>query len=87
MSDRDVQDVRDMVARELEALKVQSLAKGPGMSEDEMLRQMKAKRLGLKPGVFNGKGDEMLRQIKAERSGLEPGQISLDSIPNNSGPE
>lgn len=68
MSDRDVQDVRDMVAKELETLqnqkvimkKAQSLAGGPGMSEegDEMFRQLlsfesKAKRLGLEPGVFN----------------------------------
>jgi len=42
MSDRDVQDVRDMVAKELETLqnqkvimkKAQSLAEGPGMSEE-----------------------------------------------------
>jgi len=66
MSDGDVQDVRDMVAKELETLqnkkaimqKVQSLAEGPGMSEegDEAFRQllsfeMKANRLGPVPGT------------------------------------
>jgi len=64
MSDGDVQDVRDMVAKGLETLqnekvimkKAQSLTEGPGMSEegDEMLRELlsfetKAKRLGLEP--------------------------------------
>ena len=55
MSDADVQDVRVMVAREtLQNLeKVQSL---PGMSKEgdakfqQLLFELKAKRLGLKPG-------------------------------------
>lgn len=60
MSDADVEDVRKMVAKNLETLqnlaKVQSL---PGMSEEgdakfqQLLYELKAKRLGLKPGVFN----------------------------------
>lgn len=68
MSDGDVQDVRDMVAKELETMqnrqvimkKVQSLTEGPDMfgEGDEVFRQllsfeMKTKRLGLEPGVSN----------------------------------
>jgi len=46
MSDSDVQDVRDMVAKDLQNQKVQSL---PFMSEEQRLLFEKAERLGLQP--------------------------------------
>ena len=57
MSEGDVQDVRDMVAKNRESLeKVQSLPV-TSKEDDEMFQQLlselKAKRLGLIPGVLN----------------------------------
>lgn len=74
MNDGDVQDVLAMIAKRLETLqskaaimkKIQSLAEGPGMSE-EMIRQllfeMKAKRLGLDSGVFNSASESSTSKV------------------------
>ena len=61
MSDADVEDVRQMIAENRkslnrETLEVQSL---PGMSKEDdamfqkLLSELKAKRIGLEPGVLN----------------------------------
>jgi hypothetical protein len=50
MSDADVQDVRDMVA--LESLLSKEGDTNANMNVQQLLSELKAKRLGLKPGVF-----------------------------------
>ena len=49
MSDADVQDVRDMVALETQLSKEGS---DPNVNVQQLLSELKTKRLGLKPGVF-----------------------------------
>ena len=49
MSDADVQDVRDMVALETQLSKEGG---DPNVNVQQLLSELKAKRLGLKPGVF-----------------------------------
>ena len=55
MSDADVQDVRDMVA--LEALLSKegdaNANANSNANDQQLLSELKAKRLGLKPGVFH----------------------------------
>ena len=50
MSDADVQDVRDMVA--LETVLSKEGSGGDTNVQQQLLSDLKAKRLGLKPGVF-----------------------------------
>lgn len=50
MSDADVQDVRDMVA--LEAQLSKEGGDASNVNVQQLLSELKAKRLGLKPGVF-----------------------------------